>query len=128
MIYHPKVTDWWVRNHIWSFQFSGGIQDKSFYLHHERRAHRIFEFGTLLNRYANTITFIFYIQVIGGAYGNPYGMTTGYAASAFDTAAAAAYQTTTHIPINSAPTSQDQGRNDDVISTVGFRGHGLSVP
>ena len=44
----------------------------------------------------------------GAAYANPYAAAcTGYPGSAFDTA----YQTTTHIPINSAPTSQDQGRN-----------------
>jgi len=44
-----EVTDGWVRNCIWSTQFPGGIQDISFYLHHERHDHRIFEFGTLLN-------------------------------------------------------------------------------
>ena len=44
-----KATDWWVRNCIWSTKFPGGIQDRSFYLHHERHDDQIFEFGTMLN-------------------------------------------------------------------------------
>ena len=33
----PKVTDWRMRNHIWSTQFPGGIQDRSIYFRHGRQ-------------------------------------------------------------------------------------------
>ena len=55
----------------------------------------------------------------GAAYANPYAAAcTGYPGSAFDPTA---YQTTTHIPINSATTGQhDQGaRTDRITSKVG---------
>ena len=59
-------------------------------------------------------------QVIGGAaYANPYAAAcTGYPGSAFDPTA---YQTTTHIPINSATTGQhdQETRKDRIHSLVG---------
>ena len=48
----PRVTDWRMRNHIWSTKFPGGIQDRSIYFRHRMQPLSHSSFVTERNRNA----------------------------------------------------------------------------